>query len=52
MLNEKNMRAFEGMSEGEKAELREKMAFADQTDPRNIFFVYMRTNCMRKMGRN
>jgi ACS family allantoate permease-like MFS transporter len=28
------------MSEEEKAELREKMAFADQTDRKNVFFVY------------
>jgi ACS family allantoate permease-like MFS transporter len=40
MLNKKNRRALEGMSEGEKEELREKMAFADQTDRRNVFFVY------------
>lgn len=40
MLNKKNRRALEGMSEGEKEELKEKMAFADQTDRRNVFFVY------------
>jgi hypothetical protein len=40
MLNKKNERALEGMSEVEKVELREKMAFADQTDRRNPFFVY------------
>jgi ACS family allantoate permease-like MFS transporter len=40
MLNKKNRRALEGMSEVEKEELREKMAFADQTDRRNVFFIY------------
>ncbi|KAN0110961.1 allantoate permease [Hyaloscypha variabilis] len=40
MLNKKNRKVLEGMSEEEKTELREKMAFADQTDRRNIFFVY------------
>ena len=29
-----------GMSDEEKDERREKMAFADQTDRHNIFFVY------------
>jgi hypothetical protein len=28
------------MSEEEKLDLREKMAFADQTDRKNVFFVY------------
>jgi MFS family permease len=40
MLNKMNRKALEGMSEEEKAELREKMAFADQTDRKNVFFVY------------
>ncbi|CZR67970.1 related to allantoate permease [Phialocephala subalpina] len=40
MLNKKNKVALEGMSEGEKEEMREKMAFADQTDRKNPFFVY------------
>jgi ACS family allantoate permease-like MFS transporter len=40
MLNKKNKRALEGMSEEEKVDLREKMAFADQTDRKNVFFVY------------
>jgi MFS family permease len=40
MLNKKNRKALEGMSEEEKVELREKMAFADQTDRKNVFFVY------------
>jgi len=40
MLNRKNRKVLEGISEEEKVELREKMAFADQTDRRNVFFVY------------
>jgi MFS transporter, ACS family, allantoate permease len=40
MLNKKNRKALGGMSEEEKVELREKMAFADQTDRKNVFFVY------------
>lgn len=39
-LNRKNERALAEMSEAEKEELREKMAFADQTDRRNVFFKY------------
>ena len=39
-LNKKNRRTLAGMSEAEKDELRERMAFADQTDRRNVFFVY------------
>jgi hypothetical protein len=39
-LNRKNGKILEGMSEGEKEELREKMAFADQTDRKNPFFRY------------
>jgi len=40
MLNKKNRKALEGMNEEEKVGLREKMAFADQTDRKNVFFVY------------
>ena len=40
MLNKKNRKALEGMSEEEKVELKEKMTFADQTDRKNVFFVY------------
>ncbi|PVH79247.1 MFS transporter [Cadophora sp. DSE1049] len=40
MLNRKNEKILEGMSEDQKAELREKMAFADQTDRKNPFFRY------------
>lgn len=40
MLNKKNKRILAGMSEEEKDELREKMAFADQTDRNNPFFRY------------
>ncbi|KAL8950601.1 MAG: hypothetical protein Q9222_003381 [Ikaeria aurantiellina] len=40
LLNRRNRRELEGMGEGEKEVLREKMAFADQTDRRNVFFVY------------
>jgi len=39
-LNKVNKKALEGMSEAEKDEMREKMAFADQTDRKNPFFVY------------
>lgn len=39
-LNKKNKRALAMMSDEEKDELREKMAFADQTDRSNVFFVY------------
>lgn len=39
-LNKKNTKALEGMSEEEKEEMRSKMAFADQTDRSNVFFVY------------
>ena len=39
-LNRKNGRALAGMSEEEKSALKEKMAFADQTDRANVFFVY------------
>ena len=39
-LNKKNRRVLEGISKAEKDELRDKLAFADQTDRRNVFFVY------------
>lgn len=39
-LNRKNRRALADMSEEEKETLKEKMAFADQTDRSNVFFVY------------
>ncbi|OCL05979.1 MFS transporter [Glonium stellatum] len=39
-LNKKNERALAEMSGEEREELREKMAFADQTDRRNVFFKY------------
>lgn len=39
-LNRQKKKALGGMSETAKHELREKMAFADQTDRRNPFFVY------------
>ncbi|MCJ1474920.1 hypothetical protein MMC13_003580 [Lambiella insularis] len=39
-LNRQNQKTLAGMSEEEKAELKEKMAFADQTDRKNPFFVY------------
>ena len=39
-LNKKNQKALAAMSEEEKVELKEKMAFADQTDRSNVFFVY------------
>lgn len=39
-LNKKNRKTLASMSETEKDELREKMAFADQTDRKNPFFVY------------
>jgi len=40
MLNRQNAKTLAGMSEVEKNELRDKMAFADQTDRKNVFFVY------------
>jgi len=40
MLNKKNAKILAEMGEDEKVELREKMAFADQTDRKNPFFVY------------
>ena len=39
-LNRKNKQTLASMGETEKEELREKMAFADQTDRKNPFFVY------------
>ena len=39
-LNKQNQKILAGMSEEEKREMREKMAFADQTDRKNPFFVY------------
>jgi len=39
-LNRQNERKLSGMSEDDKEELKEKMAFADQTDRKNVFFVY------------
>jgi len=40
MLNKKNAKTLAGMSEEEKEEMKGKMAFADQTDRKNPFFVY------------
>lgn len=39
-LNKQNERKLADMSDEEQAELREKMAFADQTDRKNPFFKY------------
>ena len=39
-LNKKNQRTLAGMSEAEKHDMKDKMAFADQTDRANPFFVY------------
>lgn len=39
-LNRQNQKNLTGMSEEEKLEVQEKMAFADQTDRKNPFFVY------------
>ncbi|KAH8802973.1 major facilitator superfamily domain-containing protein [Xylogone sp. PMI_703] len=39
-LNKKNRKTLENMSEREKAKMMEKLAFADQTDRKNPFFVY------------
>lgn len=39
-LNRKNKRALADMSEDSKSALRDKMAYADQTDGNNVFFVY------------
>lgn len=40
MLNKKNEKILEEMGENEKEELREKMAFSDETDRKNPFFRY------------
>jgi len=39
-LNKKNERALAEMGEVEREDLREKMAFADRTDRRKVFFKY------------
>ena len=39
-LNKKKARELEGLSEEAKEELREKSAFSDMTDKKNVFFVY------------
>jgi ACS family allantoate permease-like MFS transporter len=39
-LNKQNEKKLAEMSDDEQAELREKMAFADQTDRNNPFFRY------------
>ncbi|KAK5241068.1 hypothetical protein LTS06_012239, partial [Exophiala xenobiotica] len=39
-LNKKNKLRLEGMSEDEKTLAREKLAYSDETDLRNPFFVY------------
>jgi len=39
-LNKQNVKKMAGMSKEEQQLLRDKMAFADQTDRSNIFFVY------------
>ena len=39
-LNKKNDKILAEMSDDEQAEMREKMAFADQTDRNNPFFRY------------
>ncbi|KAI9728916.1 MAG: hypothetical protein M1828_000001 [Chrysothrix sp. TS-e1954] len=39
-LNRVNKRVLDGLDEDQRGELREKMAFADQTDRKNPFFVY------------
>ncbi|TKA75848.1 hypothetical protein B0A49_05052 [Cryomyces minteri] len=40
VLNKQNERKLAEMGEAEKKELKEKMAFADQTDRKNVFFKY------------
>lgn len=40
-LNKANKKLLAGMSQSEKDEMKEKMAFADHTDRENPFFVYM-----------
>jgi len=39
-LNKKNKTTLEGISQAEQSEMREMMAFADQTDRKNVFFKY------------
>lgn len=39
-LNKNNRKLLDGMGEDEKAQMMESMAFADQTDRKNPFFVY------------
>ena len=39
-MNKQNVKLLAEMGEDEKIELREKMAFADQTDRKNVFFTY------------
>lgn len=39
-LNGKKREALAGMSEAERQELRQRTAFADLTDRKNVFFVY------------
>lgn len=39
-LNKKKAKELEGMDESTKEEIREKSAFADITDRKNLFFVY------------
>lgn len=39
-LNKLNQKTLAGMSEEEKTEMRDKLAFADETDRKNVFFVY------------
>lgn len=39
-LNKKNQQTLAGMSEEEKALAREKLAYSDETDLRNPFFLY------------
>jgi MFS transporter, ACS family, allantoate permease len=39
-LNKKNKTTLEGISQAEQSERREMMAFADQTDRKNVFFKY------------
>jgi MFS transporter, ACS family, allantoate permease len=39
-LNKKNRATLAGMSEEEKSLVREKLAYSDETDLKNPFFVY------------
>ena len=38
--NRKALREMEGVSEEERERMRDEMAFKDETDRRNVFFVY------------